>query len=347
MIIDIIIFLAILAVLVLVHEFGHFVAARLSNMRVEEFGFGFPPRIKGWMKNGVLWSINAIPLGGFVKIAGEDGQSSEIIQNDASIHIPQNFAARPIWQRALVLFAGVAMNFVLGWVLLSIIFMVGSEPSIVVTDVAPGSPAAQVGIEAGDIILEHQEVDQFVSYINQHKGKEIALSLRHSGEKKDIVVVPRENPPVGEGALGVALSNGGVERMSMPSALWEALKSAGRIFSFIYVMLFKLIASIFGGESLWGQVSGPIGIFKATSQAAGLGFLYVLNLVALISLNLAAINIFPFPALDGGRIIFLIAEKIKGSPVSTQVQQIVNGVGFGLLLLLMLVVTVKDVVRLL
>lgn len=358
MIINIILFIIILAVLVLVHEFGHFFAARRARMRIEEFGFGFPPRIKGWMKNGVLWSINAIPLGGFVKIAGEDGQDADQRRQDVDqrgLNVDHsdvfevsnyvNFAARPIWQRTLVLIAGVVMNFILGWALLWVIFMVGSESSVVITDVAPDSPAALARIEPGDIILGYQDIEQFVSYINEHRGKEVVLSVVHSGAENKVIVTPRENPPVGEGALGVALANGGVERMTIFSALWESLKSAGRIFSFIYIMLFKLVASIFSGDSLWGNVSGPIGIFKATSQAAGLGFLYLLNLVALISLNLAAINIFPFPALDGGRIIFLIVEKIKGSPVSVHIQQLVNGIGFGLLLLLMLVVTIQDVIK--
>lgn len=387
MILDIIIFIAVLVVLVIVHELGHFISAKKTGMYVEEFGFGFPPKIKGWKKGETTWSINAIPLGGFVKIAGEDGENGEekkidsgvqeIISEEKEIEITTSgdvferdtiveekffpkagsnndtdvipkdryFSSKPIWQRILVLISGVAMNFIFGWLLISIVFSVGAQKAVVIADVAPNSPAQTVGLMPGDLVLGYNDVNKFISFIDQNKGKQISFQIDRGGDKKEIQITPRTQYPSNEGPMGVGLGLGGVDRMPIPQAIWEALKTSAMIFTFIYEMLFRLIASIFTGGNLFSYVSGPVGIYKATSQAVGLGVIYLLNLAALISINLAAINIFPFPALDGGRVVFLIIEKIIRRPVSIKVQQIINSVGFGLLLLLMAIVTVKDVIK--
>lgn len=375
MILDIVIFVAVLAVLVLVHEFGHFLSARKFKMLVEEFGFGFPPKIFSKKIKDTIWSINMIPLGGFVKIAGEDGGESK---NDDKILIKETdvkeniiidgeivgekekvvidaykissdhsgfFSSKPIWQRIIVLISGVLMNFILGWFLLSLVFMFGAGKHLIITDVAKNSPAENVGIKSGDEIKGFDSVENFISFVNQNKGKEISLEMVSGGKENKLKIIPRENPPKGEGSLGVGLSMGGFEKVGFFRAIYEALKSAIMFFGLIFVMLFKLIISIFGGGDLFKYVSGPVGIFKATAQATNLGLPYLANLVALISLNLAAVNIFPFPALDGGRIVFLIAEKIKGSPISQKVQVISNGVGFILLIILLLLISLQDVFK--
>ena len=380
MIISLLIFIAVLALLVLVHEFGHFIVAKKAGMKVEEFGFGFPPRLLSWKKGETTWSINLIPLGGFVQIAGENGgedkienlsisnsvdemvtitetkeevfvNGEEVLEKDEVIINSKNqegrlFSDKPIWKRVLVLIAGVTMNFLLGWVIISIILMFGVEKSVVVSTVSDGSPAQKIGIEAGDMILGYDNLDNFTSFVQANKGKEISLDVRRGKEIKKIAITPRENPPEGEGSLGVGLSLGGVERQPFFSAIWDGLKRSVEIFGFIYTMLFKLIGSLFGGEALYKQVSGPIGIYKATTQATGLGIMYLANLIALISINLAAINIFPFPALDGGRVIVLMIEKIIKRPISLKIQQIVNGVGFIFLILLMVLATFQDVKKL-
>lgn len=379
MIINILIFILVLAVVVIVHELGHFFAAKKSGMFVGEFGFGFPPRIWGKRKGETLWSINAIPLGGFVKIAGEDGEkedvdyipTSKVVSQEESVEVVETpteeliieekitkvdkfseissdrfFSSKPIWKRIIVLVSGVLMNFILGWIILVVVFSFGTQPIVVISQVMNNSPAETVGIKEGDKIMGFSSVDDFIQKINESKGKEISLTIKRSQDTQIISVVPRLNPPEGEGALGVGLSAGGVEKMPFFQAVIEASKTAVSIFGMIYSMLFKLIASIFGGPNLFKYISGPVGIFQATSQAAGFGVGYLANLIALISINLAAINIFPFPALDGGRILFLIIEKIKGSPISSKIQQIVNGVGFALLLVLILAASVQDIIRL-
>jgi regulator of sigma E protease len=379
MILNIIIFIAILALLVLVHEFGHFLSAKKFKMYVEEFGFGFPPKIKGWKKGEMTWSINALPLGGFVKIAGEDGEigpndyiveekvivqeeSVEIIESgtkeiiieekiteiDKAAEIPRErfFSSKPIWQRVVVLISGVAMNFILGWLILIIVFTFGTKPVVVVSQVFNNSPAYLAEIKEGDKIVGYSSTESFISYVNNHKGQQILLNVQNGQKTRQVEITPRINVPEGEGPLGVGLSAGGVEKEPFSRAVWDGTKASWQIFTMIYTTLFKLIVGFFYGPNLFQYISGPVGIFEATSQAAGLGIGYLANLIAFISLNLAAINIFPFPALDGGRIIFLIIEKIKGSPVSARIQQVVNGVGFALLITLILAVSIQDIRKL-
>lgn len=378
MIINVVIFIAVLALLVLVHEFGHFLAAKKFRMFVEEFGFGFPPKIKGWKKGETTWSINAIPLGGFVKIAGEEGSEetkepvkSDVVESeedtvevietateeviieekitriakDSEIPGDRYFSSKPIWQRVVVLISGVVMNFILGWLILIAVFTIGTKPVVVVSQVFKNSPAYTVGIKEGDKIVGFSDLNTFVNYVNSNRGKEITLTVQNGSNSKQIKVTPREFVPSGEGPLGVGLSAGGVERQPFFTAVIDATKTVGIIFGAVYVMLFRLIASIFGGPNLFQYISGPVGIYQATTQAAGLGIGFLANLVAIISLNLAALNIFPFPALDGGRVLFLIIEKIKGSPVRTKTQQLVNGIGFALLLTLILAASVQDIWR--
>ncbi len=338
MFINIIIAVAILAVLILVHEMGHFIAARFFKMRVNEFGIGFPPRLWSKKKGDTLYSINAIPLGGFVSIAGEDGSDEK--EKDGG-----RFDKKPIWQRAIVLCAGVVMNFLLGWLLLIPVLSVGTSSMLVISQIAPNSPAAVAEFMDGDIIIEYDSSDAFISFIDEHRGQEIEVVVNRAGEELVISATPRANPPVGEGALGVGLIEGQIESYPVWRAVWEALKTALYLFSFIFIFLFKLIVSIVGGGDLFSQIAGPVGIYKITTQAAGLGWIYLLNLIALISLNLAALNIFPFPALDGGRLVFLGIEKVQKKPVRAEIQQWVNGGAFILLILLMLAVTIQDIGR--
>jgi regulator of sigma E protease len=348
MFINIIIAVALLGFLIFIHELGHFLAARKFGMAVEEFGIGFPPRLWGKKKGDTIYSINLIPLGGFVKIAGEDGESMDENKPEADAHGSKKgnrFSDKPIWQRVMVLSAGVLMNFLVGWLLLIPVMGLGSPHQIVVTEVAPDSPAAVAGFTEGDVLEGFESADDFVSFIDVHKGEPTTFEVYQDGDVKELTVTPRINPPEGEGSLGIGFVSGGLEAVPWYEAIWNALVRAGEMFLFIFILLFRLIASIFDGSHLYSQVSGPVGIYKATTQAAGLGWVYLANLMALISLNLAALNIFPFPALDGGRIVFLGIEKIRKKPVSAEVQQWVNGGAFILLLLLMVLVTIQDVTK--
>jgi regulator of sigma E protease len=225
--------------------------------------------------------------------------------------------------------------------------MNGVEGGVVVLQVAQNSPAAEAGIIAGDELVEFETVDDFIAEAKQRAETQMEIVINREGEQKTIYAIPRSNPPVGEGALGIALGESGIAQVSFWQALGEAALVAWGMFKGIFVLLLTLIGSLFGlasGEAAQ-YITGPIGVFQATAQAAATGWVNVLYLAAIISLNLAAINIFPFPALDGGRVLMVLIEKIKRSPVRANTQALINGVGFFILMALLLWVSVRDVIR--
>ena len=342
-----IIFIIILAVLVVAHEFGHFFTAKKFGMYVEEFAIGFPPRVFSWIRKGTRISINAVPLGGYVKIPGENGEEDLTEEEKSSISQEQLFSRKSAWKRIVVLCAGVGMNIVVGWLLLVPVFMHGINPEVVVISVSKNSPAFSSGIEAGDVIKGFSTVETFVQTMRDSAGKETNITIEHNGVAKTITTVPRVNPPAGEGALGVALSESGVPAFSFFDALQQSALFAIKIFSAIFVLLFKLLGALLGfiPGDLLQSLTGPVGVFQATAQASAMGWVHVFYLAAMISLNLAAVNIFPFPALDGGRVLMVMIEKIKGSPVSSKAQSVTNSVGFLLLICLLLFISVRDVIR--
>ena len=334
MLIGIIAVIIFLSILILVHELGHFVAAKKFGLLVEEFGFGLPPQI--WKKKigETIYSINALPFGGFVKIYGEDRE--EKAEKDRS------FASLPIKKRSLIIFAGVLMNFLLGWLLISVIFSIGVPQAILITKVELNSPAAEIGLQAGDKILS-AGADNFIKFIDEHRGQEIVIKIERNGEIKEFKTIPRINPPAGEGALGIALMESGLAKKNLLASVWEGLKTSVEIIRAVFAAIFNLITKALVGKATLEQIAGPIGIVKITAQAGSLGFVYLLQLLALISLNLVVINIFPFPALDGGRLLFLLIEKIKGSPLPVKFERYANALGMALLLFLMVIITIKDI----
>jgi len=341
-----------LSILILVHELGHFLTAKKFGLLVEEFGFGLPPKI--WKKKigETVYSMNALPFGGFVKILGEDGANSGSREKERS------FVNLSIGKRAIIIAAGVLMNFLLGWIVLSIIFMIGIPQVVLITEIKQNSPAAEISLKTGDQIIEINSVkiatdnknifgsEQVIKIINENRGKETAIKIKRNGEIIDFSVIPRINPPAGEGSLGISLIDAGLPKQNILISFWEGLKASLILIKTIALAIFDLIAKAFIGKASLEAITGPIGIVKITSQAGSLGFVYLLQLLALISLNLAVINIFPFPALDGGRLIFLGIEKIKGSPLNHKFEKITNAVGFGILIFLMLIITIKDIIRL-
>ena len=341
-----------LSILILVHELGHFLTAKKFGLLVEEFGFGLPPKI--WKKKigETVYSMNALPFGGFVKILGEDGANSGSREKERS------FVNLSIGKRAIIIAAGVLMNFLLGWIVLSIIFMIGIPQVVLITEIKQNSPAAEISLKTGDQIIEINSVkiatdnknifgsEQIIKIINENRGKETAIKIKRNGEIIDFSVIPRINPPAGEGSLGISLIDAGLPKQNILISFWEGLKASLILIKTIALAIFDLIAKAFIGKASLEAITGPIGIVKITSQAGSLGFVYLLQLLALISLNLAVINIFPFPALDGGRLIFLGIEKIKGSPLNHKFEKITNAVGFGILIFLMLIITIKDIIRL-
>ncbi|MFA5990650.1 MAG: RIP metalloprotease RseP [Candidatus Doudnabacteria bacterium] len=371
MIITILIFIVVLGILVFVHEFGHFIVAKKSGMQVEEFGFGFPPRIAGIQKIDGKWkmiwghkpgldgsktvySINAIPLGGFVRILGENNENAE--------H-PGSFINKGFWPRFLTLIAGVIMNVILAWVLLSVGYGVGlpvavtslsdvpknaqfTGQHIAILEVVKDLPADKAGIKINDIVLDidgqqFSAVPEIQTYVKAHAGTPVEFSIKRQQQNIKISVVPNANPPQGEGPTGVALSLVGKLKYPAYLAVWEGGKTTISGLKNIVSGLYGLIVSHTGFSSL----GGPVKIAKLTGEVAGMGFIYLLQFTAFLSLNLAVLNILPFPALDGGRVVFLLIEKIRRKKNNQKFEQIVNVAGFVFLLLLMVAVTINDVIK--
>lgn len=365
----ILIFVVILGLLVFVHELGHFIVARRNGIRVDEFGFGFPPRICGVVqdektgKYRIVWggkdipegktvySLNWIPLGGFVKIAGEDGHDTSD---------PTSFAGKSAWIRVKVLAAGVVMNFLFAWFLFSVVLMLGLpqpiEPSehgkypnakIQILSIGKGTPAETMGLKMGDalVTLNGKKVttlEQVSDEIVSHKGQAITVSVDRFGKEVMLTGTPRTEYPANEGALGISFSETAVVSYPWYEAIYRGATTTYSITIAILDAFGKMIASLFGAEKTALDVTGPVGIVYLTKQMSDLGLPYLLQFAALLSINLGIINILPIPALDGGRILFILIEKLKGSPVSRKVEGMIHQVGFILLLLLMLFVTVRD-----
>lgn len=346
----IILFIIILAVLILSHELGHFLVAKISGIRVDEFAFGFPPRLFSFKKGETRYSFNALPVGGYVKIHGEEGDE----END-----PCSFASKKIYIRIAVIAAGVFFNLVLAWVLLSSTFMLGMPTSVedfpeesikdayvTIIEVQKGTPAEKAGLREGDQLLDFNTTKDFQKFIDENKGKEINLRYKRGGEINSILITPSENPEQGKGALGIAMDKIGLLKLPWYESLWEGLKRTISLTALVAKLIYKFIADAFGGESVIDKISGPVGIFRATGNFAVMGFTYILGFVAIFSINLAVINILPFPALDGGRILFLFIELIKGSPVNHRFSSLVHSIGLVIFFVLLAFITYHDIIKL-
>ncbi|EKE18698.1 MAG: membrane-associated zinc metalloprotease [uncultured bacterium] len=365
-----IVFLIILGVLVFVHELGHFVVARRNGIKAEEFGFGFPPRAAGcyfdekakkWKfvlgnkhieSKNTIYSLNWFPLGGFVRIKGEDGEGKD----------KDSFATKSAWVRIKVLAAGVTMNFILAWILFSFLLMLGinqevdqndtsvSGTKIQIVSVAAKSPAYEMGIREGDTVVKcvgsqdkcvepFANIAQLQTFISENKGKEIVLQIQRGNKNMDLVGVPRTEAPEGEGLLGVGLA----QTIFVKYSFWEALKQGPIVMWNVLIMMGIVFKSLFAGDL--SNIGGPLAIAHYTKQATALGFASIIQLAALLSMNLGIINILPIPALDGGRILFILIEKIKGSSVSQATESAMHTIGFFLLMLLMVYLIVHDLMR--
>lgn len=348
---SLILFFAVLAVLVLSHEFGHFIAAKKSGIRVDEFGFGFPPRLFGVKKGETLYSINLIPFGGFVKIHGEEGEN----RGDSN-----SFSSKSISVRALVIAAGVVFNIILAWFLISLGYMAGMPTSVgtvppgaeimgkkvVILEVQENSPAKTAGLQPGDELAGFNSVEEAQKFISDSKGKEIEISYQRDEKNFSVKLTPRINPPAGQGAMGIAMDEIGTIKFPWHRSIWEGLKTTYFLLIAVAQSIFYFIYNAVKGAGGWEQVMGPVGIIGITGTAAKFGFVYLLGFISILSINLAVINILPFPALDGGRLLFLLIEKIKGSPVNPKVSGIIHSIGMALLLILMLAITYRDILKL-
>lgn len=356
MVLTIFFFILLIGVLVLVHEFGHFYVAKRFRIRVEEFAFGFPPRLFSIVKNGTRYALNLVPIGGYVKIFGESGEG------DGNA---ESFISRPVWQRFLVIVAGVSMNLVLAWFLFSVTSALGTptvvtpenqsyikNPKVGIIDVERESPAENADIRMGDLVVKVVSGGEVVpisatadlqKFIVAHAGNEITLSIERGKERFEKKVVPRISVEKDQGQLGVVLSEIGIVRTPWYWAWWDGLRTLFFTFLATIFGFAELVGNIFRGEGVSQAVSGPVGIFILAKQFTELGLAYFLNLGAALSVNLAILNALPIPALDGGRIFFLLIEKIKGSRVNERFERTTHMIGFALLILLIVAITYHDI----
>ncbi|OGY85922.1 MAG: RIP metalloprotease RseP [Candidatus Kerfeldbacteria bacterium RIFOXYA2_FULL_38_24] len=357
------IFVVILGILVFIHELGHFLAAKRSGVAVDEFGFGFPPRIFGKKIGQTTYSLNWIPLGGFVKIKGVAGDDEKAEAHQAD---KNSFSTKPFWKKATILFAGIFMNLLLAVVLLSIVFSLGipTDPSTVgngaqvhaqqlqIVQIIPDGPAAQVGLQGGDVITEIageniKNIDNFQKTIAQDMAKnplEISI-LRNDTDALNFTIIPQKIKQDGQEFFGIGVGLQEVAIVSYPwyLAIFQGLKTTGSMIALIFISLGGVLKNIIFSGQVSDDIAGPIGIAVLTGQVAKLGLIRLLQFTAILSINLAIFNLLPIPALDGGRIIFVILEKIRKKPVNQKTEALVHNIGFLFLLLLILLVTFKDI----
>jgi regulator of sigma E protease len=349
---DILLIIVSLSVLILVHEIGHFASAKFFKVGVEEFGIGFPPRLFGKKYGETTYSVNALPFGGFVKIKGEDGKD----ENGNEVRDVSNFSSQSVWKRVIMLAAGVCMNMITGWIIFSVVFMAGIPTKLAILEVFPDSPAAKMDIKPNDFIVSATygektltnpiQTKDFIYLVKEAGENQITIEIERGGEKITKTIEGRANPPEGQGSLGIGLGESGIESKNFFVSIWEGLKYTSEVTQMIIVGFFDLIIKIFSTPDAVKNVAGPVGIVMIAKQATDIGFVYFFQLLGLISVNLAVLNLLPFPALDGGRILMLLIEKIKKNPVSERVQSYVNMVGFFFLIALMLFVTFQDITKL-
>lgn len=351
-------FIIILSILVFIHELGHFLAAKKVGVKVEEFGLGFPPRAFGKKVGETLYSLNWLPIGGFVKVYGEEYHEDDKIPTKDK---QQAFVYKKPWEKLFILVAGVVMNFLLGWVLISYLFTQGvPQPTGVVEILAvtENSPAATVGLQKGDRItqLEQNEevvkierVDQLISTTARFAGEPMVMTVERGEQTQELTVTPRENPPKGEGSLGIELNTDAafkIQKYPWYTAPFYGLQHAATITATIMSELGKALGQLITFDKPAVEFSGPIGIANYTGVAIQYGPSAVIELIALLSLNLAVINLLPFPALDGGRVVFVLYEWISGKRVNTNFERYLNLFGIIALLTLTVVVTYFDIVKL-
>lgn len=365
---SIVIFFAVLFVLILVHEWGHFIVAKKNGIRVDEFGIGFPPKLFGIKKGETEYSFNMLPVGGFVRIFGENAEDAAA---DAAAHrdISRSFVAKSKWIQAAVLVAGVVMNVLFAWLLFSLVFAIGvptaveeqnatESAELVVSDVIDGSPAYKAGLTPGAVItgvragLDTDTIlypSSFSAFTEDRVGVEMEVAYKIGDTEMTATLIPEvgiiaDKPD--QPAVGVALALVDTVRMAPHVAVWEGLKTTVSGLGAITVGLGSLFADSVRGEADMSSIAGPVGIIGLVGDAAEFGFASLMMFTAFISLNLAIINLLPIPALDGGRLMFVAIEAIRRKAVDPVWFARVNFVGFALLMLLMVAVTVSDVSKL-
>lgn len=381
----IIIFFIILGVLVFIHELGHFLAAKKAGVRVDEFGFGYPPRaLRIGEKWGTVFTLNWIPFGGFVKIFGENYEEDLVDKEEQKhtvpalghkdkalgtvVFVPFSFTKVSKKWQATILAAGVIFNILFAWFLFSFGFLIGlptsvdnsmgmevKNPVLTIIDIVPNSPAQVSGLKAGDKIVEvsypNREVlkdlapDIISDFISKSSG-EVLFEIDRGGRILNFEILPDTEIVENKKIIGINMDMVGTLSLPIHKAVYEGGKTTFNIMHLTVFGIANLIKDAIKGDADMSNIAGPVGIIGLVGDASRLGFAYLLTFTALISINLAIINLVPFPALDGGRILFVIIEGIIKRPINPKFAQVANIAGFALLIALMLFITYRDILRL-
>jgi regulator of sigma E protease len=333
---------AVLVLLIFVHELGHFITAKLSGVKVEEFGFGYPPRLIGVRRGETIYSLNLLPLGGFVRMLGEEDPGQ-----------PRSLASKGVGTRFLVLSAGSVMNILLPILLFSVSFMIPRQITVAqvqINAVAPGSPAERAGFQPGDIVREvngHPVRNTGDIYYNVqlNLGSPVTVVVEREGRTRTIQATPRWAPPPGEGALGIQISQAQVSQGVEVYPIWQAVPLGIRTLGETFKLFRNEVATWIVGRRA-PQVTGPIGIAQLAGQVARAGPSPLLAFAAFISINLAILNLMPIPGLDGGRLIFVALEAVRrGKRISPKREGMVHLIGFALLIAAIVLVSYFDIMR--
>ncbi|HBY93578.1 MAG: RIP metalloprotease RseP [Ardenticatenaceae bacterium] len=347
MIVSIVAFIVVLGLLVFVHEFGHFIVAKWSGIKVEEFGFGYPPRLFTFMRRGGTdYTINLLPVGGFVRMLGEEDPTH-----------PGSFASKSRWARAAVLVAGAGMNMLLAVVLFAAIGLIGvptGDPTgyVEITNVSPGSPAASAGLQSGDLIVyvanqRVSSIERLQSVVVKYLDRPVTVTVQRGGQELDVKLTPRSKPPENQGPIGVEITNQlTTVRYGPFAALKFGVERTVVVFFQIIASFSELFGRLFHGSGA-PPVAGPLGIAQVAGELARTGqIINVMSFAAILSINLAILNLLPFPALDGGRLLFVVIEGLRGGRrIDPQKEGLIHLVGMMILLTLMVFISYFDLLR--
>jgi regulator of sigma E protease len=347
MLVNLVVFIVVLGIVLLVHELGHFFMARRFGIVVQEFGIGYPPRIKTLaVRNGVEYTLNALPFGAFVRMLGEEDPSA-----------PGSFASKSAAARIATLLAGAVGNLLLSILIFALILMIGEQRivgSVIIHGVAPNSPAQRADMRVGDVITSFQgesieNITELVERTRLHLDDQVSLGLKRDSEQLTVIVVPRSQPPPGEGAMGISIGmKEGYDIQTVHQPIWRAIPlGIRRAWMTAALTVTGLMDAARSGFSS-GDIAGPVGIMELGGAVARTGLVNLLNFVACFSVNLFIVNLLPLPALDGGRIAFILLEMLRGGKrIAPEREGLVHVIGILLFIGLSLVLSYYDIVRIL
>ena len=331
--------LLLLSVLVMIHELGHYAAGRLLGFTILEYAVGMGPKLVGFTRKGIEYNIRALPLGGMCRFYGED----DGVVNERC------FNAQKAWKRFIVILSGPLMNFVLAFVLAMILLLgwgVADETKVVVRSVADDGPAQAAGLQVGDrfLTVDGKKVESMESLTDAVRAADpdrMEVVVLRDGAEETLIFRDLFNGDLGYNFMGTTIAYGS-RRVSLGFALRESLAYCGEMAG----LVFESLRMIFSGEAGLQDMAGPVGIVQILGEATVSGWYTVLSLCIMLSVNLGILNLFPIPALDGGRLLFILIELVRGKPVPPEKEGLVHLVGFGLLMILVVVITFNDVLRL-